>query len=493
MTTKRIAEQLQDSEVKLLRELATRTITPSDIETLRAAMWLENKGLLTQSRTAKKVVSLDKLGKQYAESELPELKFLKLVHTPQDLIQLKKSLSEDEVKFSIGHLKGKGLINFKDGKVVAAPSGKNTKDTLESKLIAKLAKGSLELDSLQPEERQAYQELLKRKELVKTSDKTTITLEITKLGKDVALLASRLPKDRIGKLTSGMLKTGSWRNKTFRRYDVEASVPKMFIGKKQAYLAFLDQVKEELVAMGFQEMTGPIVESAFFNCDALFMPQDHPARGIHDIYSVSGEADLSRYASNVKSVKNAHETGGNTGSKGWRIPFSEEASRQLMLRSQGTAVSARKLMSKDLKIPGKYFSIARCYRPDVVDATHLTEFNQMEGIVLGEDLNLRQLLSMLSDFAKRLAGVEKVRFLTGYFPFTECSTEGFIYLKEIGKWVEVMPAGIFRPELTVPLGINVPVLAWGIGIDRLFMIKEGIKDIRHLFSDDLGWLRGART
>jgi phenylalanyl-tRNA synthetase alpha chain len=148
-------------------------------------------------------------------------------------------------------------------------------------------------------------------------------------------------------------------------------------------------------------------------------------------------------------------------------------------------------MSNELRIPGKYFSIARCYRPDVVDATHLTEFNQLEGIVLGEDLNFRELLGLLRDFCVKITRAKKVKFLPGYFPFTEPSVEGFIYDERVGKWIEVAPAGIFRPELTRPLGIEVPVLAWGIGIDRFFSIKHGV-DIRELFSYNLDFLREAR-
>jgi len=194
----------------------------------------------------------------------------------------------------------------------------------------------------------------------------------------------------------------------------------------------------------------------------------------------------------LKAVAQTHKDGGKTQSLGWRIPFSEDTTKELLMRTQTTAVSARQLMSKDLEIPGKYFTIGRCYRPDVIDATHLTEFNQLEGIVLGENVSFRQVLGMLESFCKKMTGANKVKFLPGYFPFTEPSVEGFIYHPKLNKWIEVAPAGIFRPELTEPLGIKVPVLAWGLGVDRLFMIKEGINDIRHLFSYDLDWLRRAK-
>jgi len=144
-----------------------------------------------------------------------------------------------------------------------------------------------------------------------------------------------------------------------------------------------------------------------------------------------------------------------------------------------------------LEVPGKYFSIVRCYRPELVDRTHLTEFNQVEGIVVGEELNLRDLLGILERFAIEIAEADDVRFRPDYFPFTEPSVELSAYKEGYG-WLEFGGSGIFRPEVTKPLGIEVPVLAWGLGVDRLFMMKSGIEDIRYLFTHDLKWIRSQR-
>jgi phenylalanyl-tRNA synthetase alpha chain len=146
------------------------------------------------------------------------------------------------------------------------------------------------------------------------------------------------------------------------------------------------------------------------------------------------------------------------------------------------------MLSKELEIPGKYFSIVRCYRPEVLDKIHLTEFNQVEGIVADENLNLRDLLGVLEKFAIEIAGADKVKFNPDYFPFTEPSVELSAYKKDYG-WIEFGGSGIFRPEVTMPLGIHVPVIAWGLGIDRLFMLKAGVEDIRYIFSQDLDWIR----
>ncbi len=306
----------------------------------------------------------------------------------------------------------------------------------------------------------------------------------------------KIKSAEIAQLTPEIIKSGTWKGSTFRKYDPKAPAPISYIGKKQAYLAFLDEVKTELIALGFEQMEGPLVELSFYNLDALFKPQDHPARGVHDLFYVKDATHGSvpkEHKKFLDNIKETHENGWKTGSRGWNVPFSEKEAARLVLRSQGTSLSARTLMRPDLKTPGAYFALARVYRPEKLDATHLTEFNQLEGIVLSEDGNFRKLLGLLAEFSKRVARIEKIKFRPAYFPFTEPSVQGMVYHPKLNKWIEILPAGIFRPELTLPLGIKVPVMAWGIGIDRLFMIRENVADIRQLFSQDLGWLRSARV
>jgi phenylalanyl-tRNA synthetase alpha chain len=161
-----------------------------------------------------------------------------------------------------------------------------------------------------------------------------------------------------------------------------------------------------------------------------------------------------------------------------------------MPRAHGTACSARQL-AKGVEIPGKYFAIVRCFRPDVIDATHAVEFNQVEGIVIDEHLTFKDLLGILKLFAKEFAGADKVKFIPDYYPFTEPSVQLSVKHPEMG-WIELAGAGIFREELTKPLGVDAPVIAWGIGIDRLAMFKLGIKDIRYLFTEKLDWLRKSK-
>ncbi len=239
-------------------------------------------------------------------------------------------------------------------------------------------------------------------------------------------------------------------------------------------------------------MNGPVVESEFFDMDALFMPQSHSARDIHAAYYVKEPKYTEVNEELIKKVKLAHEKG-IVGSKGWNYAFDEQRTKRTLLRTQGTACSARKISSKDFKIPGKYFGITRCFRYDVVDATHNCDFYQTEGIVAEEGLTLKHLFGLLKMFAKEFADTDKIKLVPGYFPFTEPSVELYAKHPELG-WIELGGAGILRPEVTYSLtGKNIPIIAWGIGIDRIAMFKLGLNDIRQLFSHDLQFLRNARV
>jgi phenylalanyl-tRNA synthetase alpha chain len=366
------------------------------------------------------------------------------------------------------------------------------KTAAENLLDVLSSKRELSLDDI-PANLRNEVETLKRRKLVEIKKYTKRYIELTSNGWKALEEGITVPAE-VSDLTPELLSSQQWKNVAFRKYNIAASVTPSWPGKKQPYNQFLDGLKRKLVNLGFREMVGPTVELMFFNCDALFMPQDHPAREIHDIYYINTEqrGDLAENAEFLETVAKTHENGWKTGSTGWRYPYSRDEALKLILRSQGTAQSARTLASKDLQIPGKYFSVVRCFRPDQVDRTHLTEFNQVEGIVVGEHLSLRDLLGILERFAIDIAGAEKVRFRPDYFPFTEPSVELQAYKEGYG-WLEFGGSGIFRPEVTLPLGVNVPVLAWGIGADRLYMMRSGIEDIRLLFAQDLEWMRRQKV
>ncbi len=321
----------------------------------------------------------------------------------------------------------------------------------------------------------------KGKAAIRVDERLERTYSLTPPGVQTlrSILETNLTGEEVSRLTQEMLQSGDWKNVSFRRYDISIKPPRILIGRLHPYRAYLDGVRRKLLSLGFEEMKGPLVETEFWNMDALFMPQFHAARNIHDAYYVRepthSKENEEPFLSNVAE---AHANGGATGSRGWRYEF------------QGTALSARTLASGP-NIPGKYFAVARCFRYDDVDATHAADFFQVEGIVLGESINFRSLLGLLKLFALEIAQSEDCRFVPDYFPFTEPSVELQARHPSLG-WIEFGGAGLFRPELTRPLGVEVPVIAWGLGIDRMAMVALGIDDIRDLFSTDLDLIRNER-
>lgn len=470
-----------------------------EVEVMRALQWLQNKGVVKLKEELKEVVDLGKNGKRYLKEGLPERKFLNKISSGDwfglDQISKQLNLDKQEINACLGSLRKKAALEIKKENGVLfvrlTDAGKRLleKRSLEEEFLKK--KFLVEIKTLKEEERFAFESLRKRKDMLKTRLLKLKRVELTELGKKAikAGVGGRFEE----RLTPEMLKNGTWKGKRFRRFDVSINVPAIFGGRKQHYRRFLDEMRVKFLSLGFIECDGPIVETDFYNMDALYMPQFHSARDIHQAYYVK-EPEYSKLDEKlVQRVKQAHENGFKTGSKGWGYEFDVKRTHRNLLRTHDTAICARTLSSKELKIPGKYFQISRCFRPDVIDTSHNVDFNQVGGFVLEEGLNLRHLFGLLQMFAKEFAETDEIRLVPGYFPFTEPSVELWAKHPELG-WLELGGAGIFRPEMTRPLGIrmSVPVLAWGLGIDRLAMFKLGIKDIRQLFSHDLEFLRKVR-
>jgi phenylalanyl-tRNA synthetase alpha chain len=362
---------------------------------------------------------------------------------------------------------------------------------------AKAGGGLLAQDGLSEPEQAAMGGIAKKRGAAdapfRQADRETVVFGFTpeRDAVSTALEKAGITGDEIGTLTPELLASGGWKGKNFRSYNVKVPPTRLIVGRTNPYAKFLEDVKDKLVSLGFEEFDGPLVETEFWNSDALFMPQFHSARDIHDVYRITepehAKAIEEPWLSNVAA---AHENGGKTGSRGWNYTFDREFTRRLILRSQGTVLSAKTL--PQAKIPGKYFGIVRCFRYDKVDATHLSDFYQTEGIVLGEDVNLRTLLGMLDMFAREVAGAKEVKYVPGYFPFTEPSVEVHIKHPVLG-WFELGGSGIFRPEVTASLGVNVPVAAWGIGIDRMALMALGLNDLRELFSNNIENVRLRRA
>jgi phenylalanyl-tRNA synthetase alpha chain len=326
-------------------------------------------------------------------------------------------------------------------------------------------------------------EELRKRGLLEVREEKTRILSLTEAGWRVELGPE---VEEISELTPELLSTGAWRTARFKRYNVLAPVSPVYPAKLHPQQRVIEEIREILIGMGFKEIPSRIVETEFWNFDALFQAQDHPAREIHDTLSVSKPSHGAVPEELLRKVARAHERG-VAGSCGWGYRFNPEISRRLLLCSQTTAATVHFLAGCPSP-PVKVFCIGRVFRHEKIDYKHLAEFYQCEGIVMDRGLTLRDMFGYLKEIVRRL-GFEKVRFRPSYFPYTEPSAEALVYHEGRGEWIEILGAGMFRPELLVPLGIRYPVLAWGIGLTRLIMLKLGVEDIRMLFSNDLKWLR----
>jgi len=503
-----------EKERKLLSLLGSKTkaIPPKKIaqelamteETVRSLIQslVQKKFIKRDEKSVHQIYQLTAEAQGFGKEGLPEVRLVNLIEklggrASLDTIDGRSELSSDELRLGLGWARRNGWITVAKHEnqtwlTLAKDATVKVQDhPLQKALQAASSSGELEEEMLgtTPAIRKSVHKDLLKRGLANQEKKITIAVQITPKGKQ-ALEKAQDQETQIGDLTPELLQTGEWRNHSFRPYNICGPTPPLYPGKKNPYAEFLDRVTRILIGLGFQEAKGPLVELEFWNCDALFMPQDHVAREVHDIYHIKTPKGPGKIANPllVQQVAQTHEDGWTTNSTGWGYKYSTDVAKQLVLRSQTTAVSIRYL-AEHKKPPLRMFCIDRNFRPEKFDVTHSAEFLQCEGIIGGEGLTLRDLLGYLRAIAEGV-GIEKIKFKPGFFPFTEPSVEGSIYVPKLG-WVEALPGGIFRPEVTKPLGIDFPVLAWGIGIDRLAMAALGIQDIRELATRNLGLLRNA--
>lgn len=474
---------LTNNEKKVLIALAKKdNISPeklaaaSDLSieaSMQSAFLLAEKGLCEVKEKLTTVFMLTKEGGQYANSGLPERQIISSLTAPLSLSDLKKKFPPQMVGIALGWLRKKNWAKIEGDMII--PSGKAQSGEDEN-ILAMLSKGpSSDIG-------EAVGELIKRNLVEKTEKKTRI---ITITEKGAALAAAGLTiEEEIAQLTPTIIKSGAWKSARIRPYNIHTPVKPVYGAKIHPYQRLINEMRQIFLEMGFTEIKGDIVQSSFWNFDALFQPQDHPAREMQDTFHLDTECDLpGRY---IKPVREMHERGGGI-SAGWGGEWSEEVARKQVLRTHTTAITI-KYLAEHLDPPVKAFCIDRAYRREAIDPTHTPEFEQLEGVVMDKGVSFKNLLGCLTEFYNRM-GFDEVRFRPGYFPYTEPSVEPEVYIDSMGKWVELGGAGVFRKEVTEPLGIRHPVLAWGLGVSRVAMLRLGLADLRELYQSDIDWLR----
>lgn len=317
---------------------------------------------------------------------------------------------------------------------------------------------------------------LKKRKLVKMQK--VINFKIHK-GPKFALEIAKEETD----LTADMIASGAWKTATFKPYNFKALGADQNAGALHPLNKVRTEFRNIFFEMGFEEMpTNRFVESGFWNFDTLFVPQQHPARDLQDTFYISDPKEASRpgpisdddtrdYQEVWDNVRQVHETG-KFGSIGYRYPWSPEESLRLVLRTHTTAVSAamlHKLASQtgpDGRVPpARYFSIDRVFRNETVDATHLAEFHQVEGVIADYGLTLGGLMEFMEIFFGKM-GLTDLQFKPAYNPYTEPSMEIFAFHKGLNKLVEIGNSGMFRPEFLEAVGLpsDLRVYGWGLSL-----------------------------
>jgi phenylalanyl-tRNA synthetase alpha chain len=498
-----VATRLQENERKVLHvlgdldavtteELAHHTGLGRDAVE-KASDWATTKGVVKFSEEISRFFTLTKEGETYTENGLPEQNLRSLLlDGPKPISELKKSF--EGLNIALAWIRRNDWANIDKGELVLTEKGKSIVQVPEESLLQKLKEGQVNSNNFTTNELDVITQLIKRK-LVKEREITTRYVKITDFGKQVLPELALIESTRIiTQLTPEMILTGNWKGARFQTYDVTLPVPGTNPGKRHFISQVIDYIRRFWVELGFKEMKGEYLELNFWNFDALYQPQDHPARDLADtFYMKTPYKGRLPDAEVVERVKQTHENGWTTGSTGWQYKWDPELAARTVLRTHTTSLSVNqiaKLTEDDL--PGKFFSVGRVFRNETIDWYHLAEFYQTDGIVIGEGVTFRDMKGYLKAYLEGL-GLEKFRFRPAYFPYTEMSMEAEVWIEERGAWMELFGAGMFRPEVVKPLiGIDVPVLAWGPGFDRLVMQSYKVETIKELYSNDIGLLRNAR-
>jgi phenylalanyl-tRNA synthetase alpha chain len=460
---------------------------------------LAERGLAEMSEEPYEEYGLGKEGAQFSNGALPErlvVQALEGAGGQADISELpeKTGLDQKTVGQSLKWLKQKGWADKQGRNVVLGDGGRKALEEgpgPDEKLLMVLAEtGAARKEALAAKglDVEAGLKLLaKRSGFLKVKSRVTRWIRATPAGRE--LWAKGVEARRqVNELEPEMLKDGSWRQVEFRPYDMSLSAYSMSAGKVHPFQRVLQKTRRVFLEMGFEEVRSPYVESAFWDFDALFQPQDHPARDMQDTFYVGRPAEC-RLPDKavVERVQATHVDGGDTGSTGWRVPWSKKRASQPVLRTHTTASTIRALHD-DPNPPRKVFSVGRVFRRETVDYKHLPVFHQVDGIIIDAQASFATLLGTLAAFYRKM-GFEKVVFRPAFFPYTEPSVEAFVWHEGRKDWFEMGGAGVFRPEVTLPSGCKVPVLAWGLGLERLAMFRYEMTDIRQTCVADVDWLK----
>ncbi|MFB5629151.1 MAG: phenylalanine--tRNA ligase subunit alpha, partial [Nitrosarchaeum sp.] len=430
---KKIMTSLKKNPIQTPEALEKSTeLSPDQIR--RGIEWLKLKDLAIVNESQTIHISLGKNGLESFHKGLPERRLLDLLKNEAKKLQdLQKELGSIFGP-AMGLARKNNWVDTADDKIFLKnnpselPGEKSLKQIGENK-ISKNELDINDLSSLMKRPDFIIEDIIKTKEISLTSN-----AKLIEISSDL----------------SGAI-------------NVESKVPDVYVARTHPLKDTIDEIREIFVTLGFTEINGNMTQPSFWNFDALFTPQDHPARELQDTFYLDGiSAKKIGTPEQIKKISESHK-------KNWRYYWDINEARKMVLRTHTTCVTIKHL-AENKPDEARFFSLGRVFRNEKVSYKHLVEFNQIEGVVVGKNATLRDLMGIQREFYRRI-GITKIKFWPTFFPYTEPSLQTMVYNDRLKKWVELFGMGIFRPEVTRPLGITKPVLAWGGGIERIAMLK----------------------
>lgn len=480
---KRLLKALLEKGGGSVEQLASAAGINKD-QARRAIEWLRAKGLIKVEEKKERLLKLGDNGKRALLYGLPEQRIANLVieNGKMSLQEIGRSMDENEFRAALGRAVKNGWIKI-DGSTVI-PKIKE-KLRIKNPLLDKISQGSITESQLDKSELEMLKELSRRPGYIEYRDLTEMYVT---LAEGIQGNIPNLNVDESTMLTSEMISTGKWKDVIFSNLDISSPAPPVFASRIHPLSELIDYIREIMISMGFEETEGQIIRSSFWNFDVLFTPQDHPARDMHDTFYIEGLKLEEKDKQLVDKVKETHQNGWITGSLGWRYSWNAEMAWNAVLRTHTTTITVEKLYKEKT---GRIFTVGRVFRNEKPDFKHLVELHQLDAVVAGEEVSISRLMGYLTTFYSKL-GFKRVKFWPTFFPYTEPSMQSMIYSEKLNDWIELCGMGIFRPEVTKPLGIDEPVMAWGMGLERLAMLIYDIDDIRELYENRLSLLRNYR-
>jgi phenylalanyl-tRNA synthetase alpha chain len=475
-----ILKALDKHDSQTLTDLSTRTGLEID-QIRRGIEWLKFKDLITINESSRSTIRLASEGKAAAAKGLPERRLVNAVkqgkNTAGEAVA-SSAIKNEEVNAAIAGARRNQWIQLVEGKMTATARAEG--QSQEEMLLAKLS-STIDATRLTQEEKKTLEQMKKRPNYIEVVEEKESKISLTDAGKTLLPIIGEDQTER--RLTTELITSGKWKQAKFSPLDVEAPAPAVYPGRRHPLVDIIEEVKEIFVGLGFSEIDGPMVQSGFWNFDALFTPQDHPAREMQDTFYISGQRQaIPATKDQVRRIADVHK-------KGWGGKWDAGEAERVVLRTHTTPVTLQHLASIKPDV-ARFFSVGRVFRNEKVSYKHLVEFHQVEGVATAPKASLRDLMGLQKEFYAKM-GIKKVKFWPTFFPYTEPSLQSMVYNERLDKWVELFGMGIFRPEVTQPLGIRNPVLAWGGGLERIAMLRFGLDDVRNLYGNKLAWLRSV--